>query len=81
MCNKKEFDDMKFQSSHILDLKTSILYVNGSATMVQLDYEMDVTTFNQVKKRRRKSGKNKDQNSILCNGVDHCRNDENYQLE
>ena len=73
---------MKFQSSHILDLKTSILSVNGTATMVQLDYEMDVTTFNQVKKRRRNASKKcKDQNAILCNGIHHCGNDEDYQLE
>ena len=33
-----------FQSSHIKDIKTSVLYVNNQANLVTLDYEMDVSS-------------------------------------
>lgn len=29
------------QSQHVLDIKTSVLYVNGQASLVTLDYLMD----------------------------------------
>lgn len=32
-----------FQSKHIKDIKTSVLYVNNQANLVTLDYEMDVS--------------------------------------
>ena len=41
---KKSLDhDYYFQSQHINDIKTSILYVNNAANLVTLDYEMDVS--------------------------------------
>ncbi|XP_064118842.1 glycine N-methyltransferase-like [Macrobrachium nipponense] len=33
-----------YNSDHIQDIKTSVLYVNGKASLVTLDYVMDVTT-------------------------------------
>lgn len=30
------------QSEHVQDIKTSVLYVNGKASLVTLDYVMDV---------------------------------------
>ncbi|XP_076061131.1 glycine N-methyltransferase isoform X2 [Oratosquilla oratoria] len=32
-----------YNSSHVKDIKTSVLYVNGKASLVTLDYDMDVT--------------------------------------
>ncbi len=32
-----------FQSKHIKDIKTSVLYVNNQPNLVTLDYEMDVS--------------------------------------
>ena len=31
------------QSKHIVDIKTSVLYVNNVANLITLDYEMDVS--------------------------------------
>jgi hypothetical protein len=33
----------QFQSQHIKDIKTSVLYVNNQPNLVTLDYEMDVS--------------------------------------
>ena len=33
-----------YNSNHIKDVKTSVLYVNNRASMVTLDYEMDVSS-------------------------------------
>ena len=32
-----------FQSQHIVDIKTSVLYVNNTPNLITLDYEMDVS--------------------------------------
>lgn len=37
-----------------MDLKTSILYENGCATLIQLDYQMDITSI--MKKKKKKNG-------------------------
>ncbi len=34
---------LSLQSHHILDIKTSVLYVNNRPHMVTLDYQMDVS--------------------------------------
>lgn len=34
-----------YNSKHIKDIQTSVLYVNGNASMVTLDYTMDMSTF------------------------------------
>jgi hypothetical protein len=31
------------QSKHTTDIKTSVLYVNGQATLVTMDYVMDIS--------------------------------------
>ena len=34
---------MRFKSEHIVDIKTSVLYVNNAPNLITLDYEMDVS--------------------------------------
>ena len=36
-------NDVIQQSKHIVDIKTSVLYVNNVANLITLDYEMDVS--------------------------------------
>ena len=51
--------NFKIQSSNIVDLKTSILYENGTAALIQLDYHMDVTSLKRPKKKKSKRRLNK----------------------
>jgi glycine N-methyltransferase len=39
-------NNIYYDSKHITDIKTSVLHVNGKATLITLDYEMDVTGLN-----------------------------------
>jgi len=42
--NYKETKEIEyFQSKHIKDIKTSVLFVNNQPNLVTLDYEMDVS--------------------------------------
>ena len=67
-----------FQSSNIVDLKTSILYENGSAASIQLDYHMDVSSLQKPKKKknRRKMLALSNGEKSLCNGNGYHHNDE-----
>lgn len=43
-----------YDSSNIVDLKTSILYENGAAALIQLDYHMDVSSLKKPTKKKSK---------------------------
>ena len=69
---------MPFQSSNIVDLKTSILYENGAAASIQLDYHMDVTSLKEPKKKKsnRKMLTRLTQEKSLVNGNGYHHNDD-----
>ena len=67
-----------FQSSNIVDLKTSILYENGTPASVQLDYHMDVSSLQKPKKKknRRKMLTQLNGEKPMLNGNGHHYNDD-----
>jgi len=67
-----------YDSSNIVDLKTSILYENGSAASIQLDYHMDVSSLQKPKKKknRRKMLALSNGEKSMCNGNGYHHNDD-----
>lgn len=60
------------QSEHIVDIKTSVLYVNGMPSLVTLDYLMDIdgaqkrcNTDSEVAKKGRVEGQDR-RYGLLC---------------
>lgn len=60
-----------YDSSNIVDLKTSILYENGSAALIQLDYHMDVTSLKRQKKKSKRRLKKISEGKYYLNGDSH----------
>ena len=64
-----------------MDLKTSILYENGAAASIQLDYHMDVSSLQKPKKKknRRKMITQLNGEKPMMNGNGYHHN-EDYEL-
>ena len=51
-----------------MDLKTSILYENGTAALIQLDYHMDVTSLKKEQNRKRNLSRKMEEAKYTING-------------
>lgn len=58
---------VKFQSDRIVDIKTSVLHVNGEPTMITLDYIVDGTDEKKIQSGTTQKDLRSLIISLLCN--------------